>query len=706
MITILAEKPSVAREIARIAGATRKEEGFYTGNGYHVTWALGHLVQPALPEGYGFKGFSRDSLPVIPEEFMLIPRQVKTDKGYKADAAAVKQIKVITKLWNESDGIIVATDCAREGELIFRYLYAYTGCTLPFRRLWISSLTDTAIRKGLKELKDGHEYDDLYLAAKARSEADWLVGINGTQALTVAAGRGTYSVGRVQTPTLAMVCKRYWENRRFTPEPVHQLHFSVTLAGTDTVVKFSSVKKWQDKEEAAASYNEVKAKMKVEKKEKVENPPLLYDLTTLQKEANTKHGFTAEQTLELVQKLYEAKLVTYPRTSSRHIPEDVFAEIPLLFERLAGHSALAEKIRELGELNRRCVDASKVTDHHALLVTPNRPLALYKNEQIIYDMIAGRMVEAFSEECVKDTATVVAEVVPDAGERCESLTFEAKGCIVRKAGWRGVYGEYGEDSGNTALPDWAEGDTLVMAGCSMSSGMTRPKPLHTESSLLAAMETAGRDDVEDEEARQALKDCGIGTPATRAAIIETLLRREYMVRVKKSLVPTEKGLALYSIVKEMDIANVEMTGRWEAELAKIEQGKTPHEAFMRDIESYTRKITTDLLACDRIFGHKASGCTCPKCGTGTMQFYGKVVRCDNPDCLLPVFRQIAGKTLTDEEMTGLLTEGKTAMLGGFKSKQGKPFSAAVTFDAEFNTKLVFAESKGERKGTKTKGRRK
>ena len=676
-----------------------------------MTWALGHLVQPALPEGYGFKGFSRDSLPVIPEEFMLIPRQVKTDKGYKADAAAVKQIKVITKLWNESDGIIVATDCAREGELIFRYLYAYTGCTLPFRRLWISSLTDTAIRKGLKELKDGHEYDDLYLAAKARSEADWLVGINGTQALTVAAGRGTYSVGRVQTPTLGMVCKRYWENRRFTPEPVHQLHFSVTPAGTDTVVKFSSVKKWQDKEEAAASYNKVKAKMcatvtKVEKKEKVENPPLLYDLTTLQKEANTKHGFTAEQTLELVQKLYEAKLVTYPRTSSRHIPEDVFAEIPLLFERLAGHSALAEKIGELGELNRRCVDASKVTDHHALLVTPNRPLALYKNEQIIYDMIAGRMVEAFSEECVKDTATVVAEVAPDAGERCESLTFEAKGCIVRKAGWRGVYGEYGEDSGNTALPDWAEGDTLVMAGCSMSSGMTRPKPLHTESSLLAAMETAGRDDVEDEEARQALKDCGIGTPATRAAIIETLLRREYMVRVKKSLVPTEKGLALYSIVKEMDIANVEMTGRWEAELAKIEQGKTPHEAFMRDIESYTRKITTDLLACDRIFGHKASGCTCPKCGTGTMQFYGKVVRCDNPECLLPVFRQIAGKTLTDEEMTGLLTEGKTAMLGGFKSKQGKLFSAAVTFDAEFNTKLVFAESKGERKGTKTKGRRK
>ena len=700
MITILAEKPSVAREIARIVGAMKKEEGYFTGNGYHVTWALGHLVQLAMPDGYGIRGFRRDSLPVIPERFELVPRQVKTDKGYKADAAAVKQIKVITKLWNESGSIIVATDCAREGELIFRYLHTYTGCTLPFQRLWISSLTDAAIRKGLKELKDGHEYDSLYRAAKARSEADWLVGINGTQALTVAAGRGTYSVGRVQTPTLAMVCKRFWENKRFTPEPVHQLHFSTPSVSASEVVKFASVEKWKDKEEAAALYNRVKEQMaatvvKVEKKEKVENPPLLYDLTTLQKEANTKHGFTAEQTLDLVQKLYETKLVTYPRTSSRYIPEDVFAEVPLLFDRLSSHSSFADKIESMGELNRRSVDASKVTDHHALLVTPNRPLALYKNEQLIYDMIVGRMIEAFSPECVKDMTTVRAE--------CEGVAFEAKGCIVRKAGWRSVYGEDRED---TVLPDWKAGDTLAMNGCTMSSGMTRPKPLHTESTLLAAMETAGREGVEDEDARQALKDCGIGTPATRAAIIETLLRREYMVRVKKSLVPTEKGLALYSIVKGMDIADVEMTGRWESELAEIEKGKTPHEAFLRDIEGYTRKITTELLACDKIFGHKASGCACPKCGTGTMQFYGKVVRCDNPDCALPVFRQIAGRTLTDTEMNDLLAKGRTGVLNGFKSRQGKPFSAAVAFDEDFNTKFVFPENRNVRKSTNKKGGKK
>ena len=594
----------------------------------------------------------------------------------------------------------MATDCAREGELIFRYLYAYIGCTLPFQRLWISSLTDSAIRKGLKELKDGHEYDSLYLAAKARSEADWLVGINGTQALSVAAGRGTYSVGRVQTPTLAMVCQRFWENKRFQPEPVHQLHFTTPSVSVNEVVKFSSVEKWKNKEEAATLYNKVKEQMaaivvKVEKKEKVENPPLLYDLTTLQKEANTKHGFTAERTLDLVQKLYEAKLVTYPRTSSRYIPEDVFAEVPQLFERLSAHSSFAEKIGGLGRLNRRSVDASKVTDHHALLVTPNRPLALYKDEQLVYDMIVGRMIEAFSPECIKDTTTVRAE--------CEGVEFETKGCIIRKAGWRSVYDEDKED---TVLPDWSEGDTVVMNGCSMSSGMTRPKPLHTESTLLAAMETAGREGVEDEEARQALMDYGIGTPATRAAIIETLLKREYMVRVKKSLVPTEKGLALYSIVKGMDIADVEMTGRWEAELAKIEKGETPHEAFLRDIESYTRKITTELLACDKIFGHKASGCTCPKCGTGTMQFYGKVVRCDNPDCALPVFRQIAGRTLTDAEMNDLLINGKTGVLGGFKSKQGKPFSAVVTFDADFNTKFVFSETKSAKKSTYRKGGRK
>ncbi len=700
MKTIIAEKPSVAREIARLVGATKPEEGYMHGNGYYVTWAFGHLVQPALPEGYGIRGFQRDNLPVIPDEFQLVPRQVRTEKGYKADSGVMKQIKTITRLFNDSDRIIVATDAGREGELIFRYLYHYTGCTVPFDRLWISSLTDKAIREGLANLEDGTKYDNLYLAAKSRSEADWLVGINGTQALTIAAGRGTYSVGRVQTPTLAMVCARFWENKQFVPQDVFQTHFSTRGKDADSVAKFSSVKKWNMKGEAAEVYGILKeagtaAVLSVERKETVQEAPLLYDLTALQKDANARHGFTAEKTLAIAQKLYESKLITYPRTGSRYIPEDVFAGIPSLLKGLKGNPKWDAVAGQLRELNRRSVDDTKVTDHHALLPTGVKPLLFSKEDTAIYDMIVIRMLEAFSGKCVKDVTTVKAG--------CGGVEFVAKGNVVKQYGWRSVRNEKEEGEDNVVLPEWKAGDILPIMGCSLTEGKTKPKPFHTEATLLAAMETAGKE-VEDEEMRQVMKDCGIGTPATRAAIIETLLKREYIVRSKKSLVPTEKGLALYSIVRGMDIANVEMTGQWEAALAKIEHGELLAEAFMRDIEAYTRKITTELLACDKIFGHKDSGINCPKCGNGRMQFFGKVVRCDNTDCGLPVFRQIAGKTLSDTEMADLLKNGQTRLLNGFRSKQGKPFSAVVAFDGDFNTVFEFPEKKN--KSDKTGRKRK
>ena len=690
MKTIIAEKPSVAREIARIVGATKREEGYFEGGGYAVTWAFGHLVQLAMPDGYGVREFVRDNLPVIPETFTLIPRQVKTEKGYKPDSGVTTQIKVITSLFNKSEQIIVATDAGREGELIFRYLYHYIGCATPFVRLWISSLTDKAIRDGLRNLENGSKYDNLYLAAKARSESDWLVGINGTQALSIAAGHGTYSVGRVQTPTLAMVCKRYWENRRFTPEAFWQLH--IATDGCDgKVVKFSSSEKWKSKEPATELYNKVKATgfatvTKAERKEKTEDTPLLYDLTTLQKEANAKHGFTAEQTLEIAQKLYEKKLITYPRTGSRYIPEDVFAEIPKLLAFIGALPEWKGKVQPKAQPTRRSVDGGKVTDHHALLVTGEKPLFLSKEDSTIYQMVAGRMIEAFSEKCVKDTATVTAE--------CAGVEFTVKGSIIRQAGWRAVYG--GEDKEETAIPDWREGDTLTLKGCSITEGKTKPKPLHTEATLLSAMETAGKD-IEDDALRQALKDCGIGTPATRAAIIETLFKRGYMERCKKSLVPTEKGLALYSVVKTMRIADVAMTGEWEKNLARIERGELPADTFRREIEAYTREITSELLSCDKLFSHKDSGCACPKCGTGRMQFYGKVVRCDNAECGLPVFRLKANRTLSDDEIKDLLTDGHTKLLKGFKSKQGKSFDAIVAFDGEFNTTFVFPERKTSKK---------
>ena len=690
MKTIIAEKPSVAREIARIVGATKREERDFEGSGYAVTWAFGHLIQLAMPDGYGIRGFVRDNLPVIPGTFTLIPRQEKTDKGYKPDSGVVSQIKIISRLFKDSEQIIVATDAGREGELIFRYLYHYTGCTTPFVRLWISSLTDKAIREGLRNLEEGSKYDNLYLAAKARSESDWLVGINGTQALSIAAGHGTYSVGRVQTPTLAMVCARYWENRRFTPETYWQLHIAADT-GDGEVVKLSSSKKWKEKEPATALYNKVKEAgfatvTKAERKEKIEETPLLYDLTTLQKEANAKHGFTAEQTLEIAQKLYEKKLITYPRTGSRYIPEDVFAEIPKLLAFVTGLPEWAGEVGVPVTPTRRSVDDGKVTDHHALLVTGEKPLFLSKEDNIIYQMIAGRMMEAFSEKCVKDTATVTAD--------CAGVEFTVKGSVIRQAGWRAVYLE--DDKEETSIPCWQKGDTLALKAASITEGKTKPKPLHTEATLLSAMETAGKE-IEDDALRQALKDCGIGTPATRAAIIETLFKRGYMERCKKSLVPTEKGLALYSVVKTMRIADVAMTGEWEKELARIERGELPADTFRKEIEAYTREITSELLSCDKLFARKDSGCKCPKCGTGTMQFYGKVVRCDNAECGLPVFRQKANRTLSDDEIKDLLTEGHTKLLKGFKSKQGKSFDAIVAFDGEFNTTFVFPERKTTKK---------
>ena len=690
MKTIIAEKPSVAREIARIVGAAKREEGYFEGGGYAVTWAFGHLVQLAMPDGYGIRGFVRDNLPVIPDTFTLVSRQVKTEKGYKPDSSVVAQIKTVARLFKESEQIIVATDAGREGELIFRYLYHYTGCTTPFVRLWISSLTDKAIREGLRNLEAGGKYDNLYFAAKARSESDWLVGINGTQALSIAAGHGTYSVGRVQTPTLAMVCARYWENRRFTPEAFWQLHIATDGCDEGTV-KFSSSEKWKEKEPATELYDKVKSAgtatvTKAERKEKTEETPLLYDLTTLQKEANAKHGFTAEQTLEIAQKLYEKKLITYPRTGSRYIPEDVFAEIPKLLAFIGALPEWKGKVQAKAQPTHRSVDGGKVTDHHALLVTGEKPLFLSKEDSTVYQMVAGRMIEAFSEKCVKDTATVTAE--------CAGVEFTVKGSVIRQAGWRAVYGE--DNKEETAIPNWQEGDTLTLKGCSITEGKTKPKPLHTEATLLSAMETAGKE-IEDDVLRQALKDCGIGTPATRAAIIETLFKRGYMERCKKSLVPTEKGLALYSVVKTMRIADVAMTGEWEKNLARIERGELPADTFRREIEAYTREITSELLSCDKLFSRRDSGCKCPKCGTGSMQFYGKVVRCDNAECGLPVFRLKANRTLSDDEIKELLTDGHTKLLKGFKSKQGKSFDAIVAFDGDYNTTFVFPERKTSRK---------
>jgi len=690
MIAVIAEKPSVARDIATVLGATQKNDGNISGNGYIVTWAFGHLVGLAMPDAYGIENFRRENLPILPQSFQLIPRQVKTDKGYKPDTGTVKQLKIIKEVLNQCDKIIVATDAGREGELIFRYIYQYLECRKPFVRLWISSLTDKAIRDGLQNLKDGTMYDNLFRSAKARSEADWLIGINASQALSIAAGRGTYSLGRVQTPTLAMICSRFLENKNFVPQKYWQLKLHT---GKDSIEfsalseeKFDSQQPAIDKLQIIKDSGQVQVKS-VECKEVNQEPPLLYDLTTLQKEANTKLNFSADKTLSIAQKLYEGKLISYPRTGSRYISQDVFDEIPerisLLetYDRFAGYA----KSMKGSNLNRRSVDDKKVTDHHALIITENKPGSLQADEQAIYELVAGRMLEAFSEKCVKE----VTSISLTSGESI----FAVKGTVIKSAGWRAVFNTQEEGEENTVLPALKEEENLPLSDIELLEKQTKPKPLHTESSLLSAMENAGKE-LEDAELKASMKDSGIGTPATRAAIIETLFTRQYIVREKKALVPTEKGLAVYDIVRDKKIADVEMTGMWENALSKIESGEMNPDTFHKSTEVHASQITSELLGVQLTLSTQQD-LTCPKCGTGRILLYPKVAKCDNTDCGLVIFRNKSDKQLTDKQITELVTTKKTGMIKGFKSKAGKPFDASLAFDDQFNVVFVFPEKKGK-----------
>ena len=682
MITIIAEKPSVARQISRVVGATQRKVGYYGGNNYCVTWAFGHLMQLAMPEAYGVTGFRRETIPIIPKEFKLVIR--KNLKGDE-ELSLNEQVYAIKNLFDHSEYIIVATDAGREGELIFRYVYQYLNCHTPFKRLWISSLTDKAIKEGLDNLRDGHEYDNLFLAAKARSEADWLVGINATQALTIAAGRGTYSLGRVQTPTLAMVCHRFLENKNFVPTPFWQMHF--TTGDDGKAVKFQTTERWNDKETAESLYQQLKGNKsvvisKVECKEKTEDPPLLYDLTALQKDANVKYGFTAEQTLAIAQKLYEAKAITYPRTSSRYIPDDVYDEIPKLLRTLQENEQWGALSMTIRKPNTRSVDATKVTDHHALLITGEKLEHPSNDDKKIYNMIVARMLEAFSEKCEKQQTTIMVEV--------DGVQFVTKGTVIKKAGWRFIQNE---ETDNDRLPNWKEGQELAVSGWGLAEGKTKPVPIHTEATLLSEMESCGKG-IDDEELAQAIKECGIGTPATRANIIETLINREYMIRLNKQLIPTEKGLFIYDLLKDKQIADVAMTGQWEKALSRIERGEYNANNFRKGIEDYTTGIVQELLSLEDKFEHSGIGIPCPKCGKGTMQFYKKVVKCDNPACDCHVFREKAGKELTNEQLKALLTEGKTGIIKGFKSKQGNSFDAVVTLNHEtYQTEFSFPERK-------------
>lgn len=688
MIAIITEKPGVAQDIARVLGVTQKKDGYIQGNGYMLTWAYGHLVTLALPEEYGFEGKKIEDYPFIPQEFKLVPRKVKGAGGYHCDPGAVKQLRAINKVFAGCSRIIVATDASREGELIFRHIYHYLKCRKPFSRLWISSLTDKAIREGLQNLRPGSHYDNLYLAAQARSQADWTLGLNASRALHIASGQNNNSLGRVQTPVLAMICKRFSDNRLFTPIPYWQN--SVLLSAGGVSFRATGAEKYSDRELAERIFNTIKrcTEAKVHRylqEEKKVAPPLLHDLASLQKLANTKYGFSAAKTLSVAQELYENRYLSYPRTGSRYIPADVFEEIPSLIAKLEGYTLFSRYARKLRAqpLNQKPVDAGKVTDHHALITTGIVPERLDTGQAAVYELVAGRMLEAFSGDGINDTVLIEAA--------CGDLILEARKACARYNGWRDVFPDK-EETGcqeNEILPVLKEGDIVKIESLSLVQKRTKPEPLYTEATLLTAMETAGSGS-QDIEIKEALTGCGIGTPATRAAIIETLFRREYICLQGKSLVPTQKGMELYKQVAGLQVADVGLTGQWEAALMEIEGNPEALHPFNDRIREFTKQVVTEIEA---IVSPQANpiktSFVCPRCNLGKMALFPKMTKCNYSRCGLILYREIGGKVLNDKAVKSLLLKRRTPLIKGFKGKQGKPFEARVVLDGDYKTKFEF-----------------
>ncbi|ADQ15979.1 DNA topoisomerase III [Leadbetterella byssophila DSM 17132] len=694
MKVVIAEKPSVAREIASLLGASEKKDGYLTGNGYFVTWAFGHLVGLGMPEDYGITGFDKASLPILPNPFLLTVRKVKKDKGYTADPGALKQLKVIEQVFNRSDSIIVATDAGREGELIFRYIYEYLKCKKPFERLWISSLTEKAIKQGLDNLKSGNEFNGLYQAAQGRSRADWIVGINATQALSIAAGNGIYSLGRVQTPTLALICRRYLENKDYKVKK----YWQIQLLHNKEFIDFNSLSKnkWDDQKLAEDTLKSIERATSVtvtsvESKSTTEQPPSLFDLTGLQKEANKKLNLSAEETLNIAQSLYEKKFITYPRTGSKYIPEDMWAEIPNLVRALQDRESCKQAVTKMkwGRFNKRIVNDLRVTDHHGLLITDKIPSALSAKENSVYDMIAFRLLEALSQACIKE--------VTDVSLLALHYDFTAKGVKILEPGWRSIKGSFSDDDIEPVqdLPELKKGDELKIKEASVLEKKTKPPVLYTEAGLLSAMETAGKE-IENEDERKALQNIGIGTPATRAAIIETLFTRNYIQREKKSLVPTEKGLQVYKLVKDKKIADVAMTAEWELALQKIETGESNAGTFQMDIETYATTITQELLQTS-IAQTNLPKLTCPKCKSHQLIIRDKIVKCPDEACNWVQFRNVCEVQLSIADIESLITKRITALIKGMKSKAGKKFDAYIVLNEKAESSFEFEKNKSHKK---------
>jgi DNA topoisomerase-3 len=712
MRLVIAEKPSVARDLARVLGAKTRGDGFLEGAGLRITWCIGHLAELEDPVHYdaAWKRWSFDTLPMVPAKFELRLRTGVADHW-----ALIKRLLRDRTI----EDVVNACDAGREGELIFRYVYELAGCTKPVMRLWTSSLTDEAIHDAWSRLAPGSRFDALGDAARCRSEADWLVGLNATRALTCLAraggGEQLLSVGRVQTPTLAMIVERDRQIDAFVPEAYWTIkaRFEAEKGAWDAAwfrpvkepVRADGEKPDEDEaphaervgdpasaeQIAAAARGRTGEVVEAERRRTREQPPLLYDLTSLQRRANERYGLSAPRTLQVAQALYEKhKLITYPRTDARHITPDQVGELPKILRGLAGlgvYKPFADAILAAGppRPGKRVVDATEVGDHHAILPTGRVPDAgrLDPDEKRVFDLVARRLLAALSPDAVFDLTTLIVAVPTDAAlppEIESPLKFRARGRICREEGWRAI--DPPGKSREVDLPPVERGDAAKAVKTAVTEGATRPPRPYTDSTLLRAMETAGRA-LDDEALKRAMRNAGLGTPATRADILQTLLDRTYIERKARDLRATDRGKSLIGAIPLAELKSAELTGRWEARLAAIADGHESRPGFMAAVAEHTAAIVAAIRAAEppapevsdkepaAILGN------CPACGKPVRE--GRMVYgCETGrECAFVVFKSMAKRAISARMVKQLLAKGRTDAIKGFKSKAGKPFDAGL-----------------------------
>ncbi len=683
---VIAEKPSVGKTIAKVLGADSNNDGYVSGNGYIVSWCIGHLIGLANPEAYGeeYKTWSFDNLPIKPAQYK-----------FAVNPDTVKQFNILRKLMNDSSvtEIVCATDAGREGECIFRYVYNAVKCQKPFKRLWVSSMEDIAIKEGFENLSPGYKYDNLYEAGLCRAKADWVVGMNASRLFTIRYDT-KLSIGRVQTPTLAMIVERNNKIKNFVKEKF----FNVEI-GTKEFPNFAVSERFDSEAEATktatacnGSYAVVK---RVMSEKKTAKPPKLYDLTTLQREANRYYGYTAQQTLDIVQSLYEKKLCTYPRTDSQYITEDMHTSFVAAVDTAKKYTGItSENVNPMPVINN-----SKVSDHHAIIVTQALddyfiPDLKESEENILY-LISARMIMASSEAHIYTATTIQLT--------CANTLFNAKGKNVIQQGWKAqellmkskIKKSNANDEENSdeekVLPSVNEGDVLDPVIAQKSEHWTSPPKPYTEDTLLSAMETAGNKEYSEEAD---VEKKGLGTPATRANIIETLIKRSYVERKGKQLIATQKGESLIAAVP-IEVKSPKMTADWETRLQAIERNEETSNSFMNDINSYVSNLVSNYaVKVENNDNFKNGIGKCPRCGKLVCETQ-KAYSCNGgkDGCGFILWKNIAGKNITTLQAATLIAKKKTNIIKGFKGKAGKDFEAKLVLKPDFTIGFEFPNKK-------------